>query len=257
MPRTPEQTESLNDALRRGVAESDDEMIRLGLEKGGAPNVYLTEASTRGAIGKQKDDLLLLALKKGGDANLLLFAAIEGRVLSAARLAVEQGGADVNCTHARPGSSAEFTLAEWSYRHFNAEISDYLYGKGMNVDMQSADGATNLLRAVNDGNTDRTLHYLKHGANPFIANTDGVFPLRVTQDCDYRSGRIYEKKNELIRAMLKNVPDEAPGPGYSPAAPFNGVATANDVSVSHPLELKRQDQADAPPREKPAKGFQL
>ena len=257
MARTPEQIASLNDALRLGVAKGDEEMIRLGLEKGGGPDFYLTEVSNRGALGKQSEDMLLLALKKGGDPNLLLFAAIEGRVMSAAKLAVEQGGADVNCTHARPGKPETVTIAEWSYRNFNSDISDYLCGRGMNVDIQSADGATNLLRAVNDRIPERALHYLKHGANPFIADADGIFPLRVTQDCNFRDGRFYEKKDELIRAMLKNVPDEADQPAPSPSAPFNAVVTANDVSVNHPLELKCADNAAPPPREKPAKGFQL
>jgi hypothetical protein len=259
MARTLEQQKSLNDAIIMGVVNSDAEMLRLALEKGGDADRYVTEANSRGTLSKQPEDLLLLALKKGADPNTMLFAAIAQKSLSVAKIAVEQGGADVNCTHAPPGSRDSMPAVIWSYKNFSSELSDYLVARGMNVDMPAADGTTALLYAVKDDDSEKTMHYLRHGANPFIANKKGEFALRQAQDAEYQSYRssIYQKKAEIVKAMLKNVPGDAETPAETPAAAFNAAATAKDISVNHPLELKRNPDNAPPPHPTPHKGFQL
>ena len=254
MSRTPEQQKALNDAIVLAVSNEDDTMLRLGLEKGGSPDLYITEASNKGTLAQQQEDMLILALKKGADANVLLFTAMERRSPAVVKIAVEHGGADVNGTHASAGKTDAYPIAEWSYRNFSNDISEYLLAKGMDVDMPSKDGTTSLLRAVKDKDYAKTMHYLRHGANPFAANVKGEFPLRGAQDVTYQYGlEFYEKKSEVVRKMLENVPPDAEGPS-GPGATFNTVATANDVSVNHPIELKKSSER---PGDKPAKGFSL
>jgi hypothetical protein len=257
MKRTPEQLQALNETLRTGVSSEDDEMIRLSLEKGCDPDFYITTAHARGTLEKQKPDLLRLALKKGADAELVLFAGIERRSLALVKIAVEDGHASVTSSHAGPGKTDVYPIAEWSYRNFDAPVSDYLMGKGMDVDMPSTDGTTSLLRAVTDQRYDRTMHYLGHGANPFAANAKGIFPLQAAEQARGSSYDTFiEKKNEILRAMLKNVPEGQPAPAAEPSKAFNSVATSHDISV-RPFELKKPPAEDPPPQGKPVKGFQL
>src|ERR1700733_7580371 len=114
MSRTPEQQKSLNDAIILGVTNGDGEMLRLGLEKGGSPDLFITEACRHNALGRQREDLLRLALTKGADANLLLFGAITEKSLAVAKIAVEQGAADVNGSRVPPGKTDACPVAEWA-----------------------------------------------------------------------------------------------------------------------------------------------
>ena len=257
MTRTPEQKQALNDVLQRGVDNTDEEMMRLSLEKGADADLMVTGLCERNTLGRVSSSLLTLALQKGGDPNLMLFAAIHRESLGVAKIAVEQGGADVNCTHAAPGKPQErYTIGEWSYKAFNTNVSDYLMAKGMNVDMQAADGVTPLLRAVCDQNYSKTQHYLSHGANPMVADGQGRFPLQVLQKGSYGYNSSFDQKRcDMLKAMLKNVPDdENPGAAATPADTFNAVATGEDIEVSRPLELKKTSSSSAEP---PRKGFQL
>ncbi|MEZ0223425.1 MAG: hypothetical protein ACAH83_02640 [Alphaproteobacteria bacterium] len=256
MRRTPEQKQALNDVLRRGVDNSDEEMMRLSLEKGADADLMVTGLCERSTLGAVPSSLLVLALQKGGDPNLMLYAAIQRENLGIAKIAVEQGGADVNCTHAAPGKPQEqYTIGEWSYRSFNAKVSDYLVSRGMNIDMQAADGVTPLLRAVCDQNYPKIQHYLSHGANPMVADGQGRFPLQVLQKASYGYNSVFgEKRNELLKSMLKNVPAETDAGPAAPADAFNAVATGEDIEVSRPLELKKASATSAEP---PRKGFQL
>jgi ankyrin repeat protein len=255
--RTPEQKKALNDVLQRGVNDSDSNMIRLSLEKGADPDLFISASHERGSFGRLDASLLHLALKEGADANLMLFAAIKSASLSIAKIAVEQGSADVNCTHAVPGRTETKTIGDWAYENFNTAVSDYLFSRGMNIDMKGGKGMTPLLRAVNDSDYSKVMHYLGHGANPFIADDRGNFPLQTLEKGSYNYGSTFgEKKSEMLRAMLKNVPDE---PSATPGAPtaadtFNSVATDEDIEISRPLELKK---TSAPPADMPRKGFQL
>lgn len=256
MTRTPEQKQALNEVLLRGVENSDEEMMRLSLEKGADPDLMVIGLCNRNTIGRTSSGLLGLALQKGADPDLMLFAAIQREALSVVRVAVEQGGADVNCTHAAPGRTEVYTIGEWSYRSFNSQISDYLHSKGMHVDMQSQDGATPLLRAVSDESYTKTCHYLSHGANPLIADARGRFPLQVLQNGSYSySGSFGQNRNEILKIMLKNVPDDTrDAPAAAPAEIFNTLATSEDIEISRPIELKK---APEPPADHPRKGFQL
>jgi ankyrin repeat protein len=253
---TPEQKKALNDVLQRGVDSADEDMMRLSLEKGADPDLMVTGMCNKGSLGKASAPLLTLALAKGADPNLMLFAAIQREALGAVKIAVEQGGADVNCTHTAPGKTDAYTTGEWSYRAFNSQISDYLLSRGMNVDLQSQDGQTPLLRAVCDENYSKTIHYISHGANPLIADGRGRFPLQVLQSGSYGYNSTFaEKRNDMLKAMLKNVPDDVQAGPAAPADAFNAVATGEDIEVNRPLELKKA--AVTPPEDRPRKGFQL
>lgn len=256
MTRTPEQKKALNDVLQRGVDNADEDMMRLSLEKGADADLMVTGLCNRNTIARVSSSLLGLALQKGADPNLMLFAGIQREALGVVKIAVEQGGADVNCTHVAPGKTDTYTSGEWCYRTFNSQISDYLFAKGMNVDMQSQDGMTPLLRAVVDEQYAKTCHYISHGANPMVADSKGRFPLQVLQGGSYSySGTFGEKRSEMLKAMLKNVPDEqAATPAAAPAEAFNAVATGEDIEISRPLELKKAPGAPVDP---PRKGFQL
>ena len=255
MTRTPEQKKALNDVLQRGVDSSDEDMMRLSLEKGADADLMVTGLCSRNTLSRVSASLLGLALKKGADPNLMLFAAIQREALSVVKISVEEGGADVNCTHAAPGKTDSYTVGEWSYRTFNSQVSDYLLAKGMNVDMQSQDGMTPLLRSIIDENYAKAIHYLSRGANPMIADGKGRFPLQVLQSGAYNYGIFAEKRGDMLKTMLKNVPDEsADTPAAAPAEAFNGVATGEDIEISRPLELKK---ASALPADPPRKGFQL
>lgn len=257
MTRTPEQKKALDDVLRHGVSDGDTAMMRLSLEKGADPDLLVTAGCERGNFARLEQSLFPLALRQGADANLMLFAAIKSGSLSIAKIAVEQGGADVNCTHAVPGKAETRTIGDWNYDHFNSSISDYLFSKGMSADIKGGRGMAPLLRAVNDTDYSKVMHYLGHGANPFVADDRGNFPLQTLESGSYGYGNVFqEKRNEMLRAMLKNVPDETPAmPAAAPPADtFNTVAIGEDIEVNRPLELKK---APAPPADTPRKGFQL
>ncbi|TAL30543.1 MAG: ankyrin repeat domain-containing protein [Alphaproteobacteria bacterium] len=257
MTRTPEQKKALNDVLQRGVNDGDANMMRLSLEKGADPDLFITASNERGSFGRLDANLLSLALRQGADANLMLFAAIKSAALPIVKIAVEQGSADVNCTHAVPGRTDTKTIGDWAYENFNTSVSDYLFSRGMNVDMKGGKGMTPLLRAVNDADYSKVMHYLGHGANPFIGDDRGNFPLQTLEKGSYSYGSTFgEKKNEILRAMLKNVPDETPATpaAATPADAFNTVAIGEDIEINRPLELKK---APAPPADPPRKGFQL
>jgi hypothetical protein len=256
MTRTPEQKQALDEVLQRGVNNSDAEMMRLSLEKGATPDKMVEGLTGRGTLGSVDPSLLTLALKKGADADLLLFAGIKLSSLPIVKLAVEQGGANVNATRSPPASTDVFPAADWSYQNFDSKVSDYLLSKGMDVNTRNAKGATPLFRATRDQNYSKVMHYLSHGADPMVANNDGTFPLSMLQSGNYGSYSSFgEKQSEMLRAMLKNVPDEQDA-AARPAEAFNAsaVSTHAAIEVNKPLELKKKPES-APGH--PAKGFQL
>jgi ankyrin repeat protein len=251
--RTPQQ-QALDAALSRGVSNGDKDMMELALQKGAAPDLLVTDAYSRDNLGSIAPGLLTLALSKGADANLMLFCGIGKRELSVVKLAVEQGGADVNAVRPPPNASDNTPVAHWLYRCFNAEVSDYLVGKGMAVDTADKAGNTPLLLSVKADDLEKTSHYLSQGANPMLANLRGEFALKQLEDIQYSYGsQIYPERDALLKKMLKNVPGDAPDTASSPhAGEFNTVATKGDIEVSHPLELKKAP-AETPGR----KGFSL
>jgi hypothetical protein len=254
MTRTAEEKQALNDVLQRGVDANDQDMMRLSLEKGADADMMIIGLTNRGTLEKMQNALLALALKKGADSNLLLFAAIQRESVAVAKIAVEQGGADVNCTHNPPGKTDVYPVADWSYQKFNSGVSDYLISKGMDVNARNNSGATPLLRAVNDAHYVKTVHYLGHGANPLVADNAGKFPLQALQRMSFNYGSaLGEKRDEVLKAMLKNVPDDASdAPAATPQATFNAVSTQEDIEVTKPIELKKKtDPASG------HKGFQL
>ena len=205
-----------------------------------------------GRSGLQGTDatLLVLALKKGADPDLLLFAAIQERALPVVKIAVEQGGANVNAAHKLPGSQTVAVATDWAYDRFNSQINEYLLSKGMDINARNDSGSTPLMRSVVDQNYSKVMHYLGHGADPMIADNRGQFPLKVLQKEDYY-GNFGERRSEMLKAMLKNVPDDTPQ--QQPKDAFNTVAT-EAIEVSHPIELKKKPEGQPG---HPTKGFQL
>ncbi len=256
MTRTPEQKQALDEVLQRGVNNNDAEMMRLSLEKGATPDKLVEGLTTHGTLGSVDPSLLSLALKKGADADLLLFAGIKQSLLPVVKLAVEQGGANVNATRSPPSSNAVFPAADWSYQNFDSKVSDYLLSKGLDVNTRNAKGATPLLRAIQDESYSKVMHYLGHGANPMVADNAGKFPLSVLQNGSYGNYSSFgDKQSEMLRAMLKNVPDDQDA-AAKPADAFNAtaVSTHETIEVNRPLELRKKPEGTPG---HPAKGFQL
>lgn len=256
MALKPEQQRVFDEILQRGIDDADKEMMRLALERGSTPNLLITGLAHRGNLANADEALLTLALKQGADANLLLVSGIRARSLAVVKTAVEKGQADVNGSYAMPGERQKSPMSDRAYTEFNTSVSEYLIGKGMDINKQNADGETPLLRAVCDQNFPVAEHYLSHGADPLIADNDGKFPLDVVQHASYSyASGLDDKRPGIIKAMLKNIPAEDAKPAApAPAPAFNQVATDAPIEVSHPLELKKKAESSG---DRPAKGFSL
>lgn len=109
--------------------------------------------------------------------------------LSGTTIFTLDNGADVNAQDNQGRSILHYFA--WNYKVFNnfsrwagtaSEISGYVYKKGLNPDLQDADGNTALHLAVKNNRSSEILFILsRSGANPEIRNKDKLTPKELAQ----------------------------------------------------------------------------
>lgn len=247
----PDQQQTLDEVMRLSIIQHDQDAIRAALKKGATPDAFLTRvaADNNGLLARLLPDVLQLALTQGGSPELLLFAAVQKKAIGVVKLAVEQGGADVNAIRKQAdGSGNDHHALHFAYDNFDKAIFDYLLSKGSDIDAKRADGATVLLREAQQldsrygTNDSEKLEYLiSKGADPLAKDGQGSFALRVMQknSNSFIDDRI---KLKMLKLMMANMPDTGPaGTPSKPAQDFAAaVTTRDDIEVGKPIELKRK-----------------
>lgn len=255
-PLDPDQQKTLDAVMNLAIAAHDQDAMRAALKKGGSPDAFIKRvaADNGNLLPNVQPDILLLALKQGASADLLLFAAVQRKSVDIAKLAVEQGGANVNATRKQAdGFGSDYHAVHFAYNNYSKNIFEYLLSKGADIDAPAADGATVLLRETKQfddrygSNDSEKLEYLlSKGADPLRKDGQGNFPLRVMQNNSnhFVDDRI---KLKMLKLMMGNMPDQ--GPAAAPSKPAQdfaaAVTTKDDIEVGKPLELKKK-QVPAP-----------
>lgn len=234
-----------------GIAAHDADAMRTALKKGGTPDALIKRVASdnSGLLARLPHDVLQLALKQGASADLLLFAALQKKAGDVVKLAVEQGGANVNVTRkAADDSGNGHHAVHFAYTYFDKTIFDYLLAKGADLNAPDAGGATVLLREAKQfddrygSNDSEKLEYLlSKGADPLAKDGQGNFPLRTMQNNSnsFVDDRI---KLKMLKLMMGNMPDVGPAAAPSkPAQDFaNAVTTRDDIEVGKPIELRKR-----------------
>ncbi len=256
MSLDPEQQKTLDAVMNMGIAAHDQDAMRAALKKGGTPDAFIRRVASdnNGLLTKLMPDVLQLALAQGASADLLLFAAIQKKAGEVVKLAVEQGGANVNGARKQAdGSGSDHHALHFAYNNYDKAIFDYLLSKGADINAQDASGATVLLREAKQfddryGSNDCTKleYFLSKGADPLCKDNQGSFPLRTMQlnSNSFVDDRI---KLKMLKLMMGNMPDAgSAAPPSKPAQDFaNAVTTKDDIEIGKPLELKKKPQEKA------------
>jgi len=246
-----DQQKTLDNVMGLAIAAHDQDAMRAALKKGGTPDTFIKRvaADNNGLLGRVLPDVLQLALQQGGSADLLLFAALQKKAADVVKLAVEQGGANVNVTRkAADDSGNDHHATHFAYTYFDKAIFDYLLAKGADINAPDAGGATVLLREAKQfddrygSNDSAKLEYLlAKGADPLRKDAQGSFPLRTMQNNsnNFVDDRV---KLKMLKLMMGNMPDVGPaGVPSKPAQDFaNAVTTKDDIEVGKPIELKKR-----------------
>lgn len=203
------------------------------------------------AIEARDFDMMTSAVEGGADANLLMFKGIENYEINWVQAAVERG-ADVNSS--RSGLSygnvlrnhVEYPVFFWLSRSCDASIGDYLLAQGANIDARAPNNDTALMAAVNMQQKNAITFLVERGADPLALCADQKFPL---QELENSSRLDSSEKLPLLKAMMTNLKTKAAANSAPSANDPGAAATAQDIEVSRPLELKLKP--------KPKAGFEL
>ena len=203
------------------------------------------------AITARDFDMMTSAVEGGADANLLMFKGVENYQLEWVKAAVERG-ADVNASMSGLScgtvlrSNVPYPVFFWLARSCNSDVGDYLLAQGANIDAPAPNGDTALMAAVNIQQKNAIKYLIESGANPLALCADQKFPLKELEE---NSRLDTDEKLPLLKAMMVNLKTRA---AAKPATPVNdpgAAATAQDIEVNRPLELKLKP--------KPKSGFEL
>jgi hypothetical protein len=247
----PEQQKILDATMALGIAAHDADAMRTALKKGGTPDALIKRvaADNNGLLARLPHDVFQLALKQGASADLLLFAALQKKAGDVVKLAVEQGGANVNAVRRQAdGSGGDFHVIHFAYNNFDKTVFDYLLAKGADINAPCADGATVLLREAKQfddrygtNDSEKLEYLLAKGADPLAKDGQGNFALRTMQQNSnsFVDDRI---KLKMLKLMMGNMPDVGPaGVPSKPAQDFAAaVTTKDDIEVGKPIELKKR-----------------
>lgn len=256
MSLDPDQQKTLDAVMVLGIAAHDQDAMRAALKKGGTPDAFIRRVAvdSNGLLSKLTPDVLQLALKQGASPDLLLFAALQRKAGDVVKLAVEQGGANVNALRKQADESGgDQHAVHFAYNNFDKAIFDYLLSKGADINAADAGGATVLLREAKQfdnrygtNDSEKLEYLLSKGADPLRKDAQGGFPLQTMQNNSnsFVDDRI---KLKMLKLMMGNMPDQ--GPAASPATPAQdfaaAVSTRDDIEVGKPLELKKKQQDKA------------
>jgi len=239
-PLTKADKATLDAIIERGLRARDSEMMRLALDKGADPDLFVRKAE------KQRVPLWLYekALERGANADLMLYSGIGQREKGIVELAVKQGKATLDDAQRPNRVTRTEILSDWAYRHYNPDIFKFLVEQGMDVDMPGAGGDTPLLKAVADAQVGRIDEILALGADPLKKNAAGESALARVQSMQTGVSTYFgENRNRLLRDMLKSLPN-VPLPNATSAPEnarkdFNDVATRGKIGVKKPLTVRR------------------
>ena len=202
-----DQKKALDEVMRLSLIQHDQDAMRAALKKGATPDTFIQRAAAdnNGLLAKLLPDVLQLALKQGGSADLLLFAAVQKKAIGVVKLAVEQGGANVNVTRRQAdGNGNDVHTVHFVYNNYDKAIFDYLLAKGADINAAGADGATVLLREAQQldsrygtNDVEKLEYLLAKGGDPLARRCHGCWKsVAATRNA---TGRHAEKQQPFHR----------------------------------------------------------
>jgi ankyrin repeat protein len=116
---------------------------------------------------------------------------------------------------------------------FRTDISDFMLGQGVDVDVKNFNGNTPLMLAVKNLDAAKVKYFLSKGADPFATNTGG----EVVLDEAYKLPAGYAARQEIIDMLVAAMANLATKPAAPAAKADSPVETTRDIKAMRPIEL--------------------
>ncbi|MEZ0260138.1 MAG: hypothetical protein ACAH80_03970 [Alphaproteobacteria bacterium] len=169
----------------------------------------------------QKYDLTRMQAYVGVGANIHQLVHTEERVVMNGR------------TNTSSGMSPLYHYMLANY--YRENISDYMLGLGVDVDVKNHRGNTPLMLSVKSGDCDRVQYYLKKGASPLSTNHQAEMVLEEARKLE---SSYHGKRQQIIDALVVAMatPKQAFAAAATPADKTLSE-TKDDITVMKPLSV--------------------